>query len=161
MNLDWSRRVPPGLSASWERRLFGWALSAASLCSLLTFCARYWHARQGLYMQTPTGNVLLPHALIADLPILLHRVLIPVWLLMLLMPILVALHYLHYRRGSMSIYLMRRLPNRKLLHQQCWTLPLLGLLLCICAVLLLLALFTLIYLYATPAQCLPPIYRRF
>lgn len=154
-------QIPPGLSLSFERRLFLSALSGTSLLSVIFFYIRYSQARQALFMQVHPTKVLIPGAVISDFSHLLHHVLTPLFLLMLLMPVFVVLHYLHYRRGSMSIYLMRRLPNRRLLHQQCWTVPLLGLGLCMLVTLLLLVLFLLIYMYATPSPCLPSVYRRF
>ena len=81
--------------------------------------------------------------------------------MLLFLPFWVGLHYAHYYRGSKSIYLMRRLPDRTLLHRQCWTLPLLALGLTLLVLVLLPALYYLIYRYATPAQCLPLAYRRF
>lgn len=162
MKSNHSRWIPPGLSFASERHLFLVALSISSLLSAILFYVQYSQAWQTLFTRTYNRpRTILPDAMMPDFRLLLPHVLDSLLLLMLLMPVLAVLHYLYYRRGSMSIYLMRRLPDRKLLHQQCLTLPLLGLALCILAALLLLAIYFLIYLYVTPAQCLPPVYRRF
>ena len=68
---------------------------------------------------------------------------------------LVLWNYLSYRQGSMSVYLMRRLPDRSLIHRQCLTFPVLSAVLYVLTALLLLGIFALVYRYATPAGCLP------
>lgn len=159
------RIIPPGISTASEKKLYFIALGICSLLSIALFALRYFPAREALFVNNYASgkavSVLIPGAVIEDFPALLHRVFDPLFLLMALTPFVVLLHYLHYRRGSMSIYLMRRLPDRKLLHQQCWTLPLIALGLTALTTLLLLFFYFLIYLFATPAQCLPMAYRRF
>ena len=152
--------IPPGLDRAQEQRWFLTALTAASTVSFLIFISHYTTARAALFDHYHRNAVLIPGAIIESFPALLYRVLDPFFLLLLCLPFWVALHYMHYRRGSMSIYLMRRLPDRSLLHRQCWTLPLLGLAAAVLIGLLLLGLCFLIYRYATPAQCLPLAYRR-
>ena len=155
------RILPPGLNLRTERNAFLFALAAVSLITTGIFFLRYSSARDALFRHSGRKPFLIPDAMMEEFPVLLDRVFVPLLLLMLFTPFWVLLHVLHYRRGSMSIYLMRRLPDRSLLHQQCWTLPLLGLLLTVLTTLLLLGIFTLVYIYATPAACLPLAYRRF
>ncbi len=159
------RMIPPGISAASEKTLYFIALGICSLLSMALFAFHYAPAREALFMNNYTSGkavpVLIPGAVIEDFPVLLHRVFDPLFLLMALTPFVVLLHYLHYRQGSMSIYLMRRLPDGKLLHQQCWALPLVALGLTALTALLFLLFYFLIYLFATPAQCLPSAYRRF
>lgn len=159
------RPIPPGLSYAVERKAFGIALALTSLLSATLFFIHYSPARDNLYGYIQVGSdsqkILMTGVQIEDLSLILNRVLDPLLLLALCIPFWVLLHYLHYRRGSMSIYLMRRLPDRKLLHRQCWTLPLRCLALCAAVLLALLAIYVLIYIYATPAECLPLAYRRF
>ena len=165
MRPDLRRQLPPGLSYTRERNAFLRALAAVSALSLLLFLSgRYLPARKELFSYRRVGGqsvaTLIPGAQLPDLLQLLDRVLDPLLLLLLFVPFWVLLHYRHYRRGSMSIYLMRRLPDRTLLHRQCWTLPLVGLVLTLGTILVLLLLYALIYILATPAVCLPPAYRR-
>lgn len=57
-------------------------------------------------------------------------------------------------RGSRSIYLMRRLPDRWELARRCLTIPLVLILGAVVLTAALLALYYAIYLWGTPAQCL-------
>lgn len=59
-----------------------------------------------------------------------------------------------FRRGSRSIYLMRRLPDRWELARRCLTIPLVLILGAVVLTVVLLALYYAIYLWGTPAQCL-------
>jgi len=65
-------------------------------------------------------------------------------------------HYVYYYRGSKSIYLMRRLPNRFEIHRRAWTYPLCVILLCVVCVVVLFWLFFGLYLWITPNACLMP-----
>ena len=163
MRMNSKRCVPPGLSLKQERNCFLWGLLAVSVVSLMIFALHYSNARALLFDPPRTGQekLLIPGAVIAEFSSLLIHVFDSLFLLILCLPFWVGLHYAHYRRGSMSIYLMRRLPDQSLLHRQCWTLPLLGLAAVLLTGLLLLGLYFLIYRCATPAQCLPLAYRRF
>ena len=166
MKTDIRSLVPPGLSYKRERNTMLRVLAVMTLLSVLIFLlSRYLPARRELFDHIRIGgklvSTLIPGAQIQDFPQVMNRVLDPMLIAMLLAPVQVLLHYLYYRRGSMSIYLMRRLPDRGLLHRQCWTLPLLGLALTITITLILLGIYLLIYIYATPAACLPLAYRRF
>lgn len=155
MKADHARTIPPGLSFQKERNIFCLCLAGVSLLSIILFCRQYFTARQALFIYSYGRKVLLPDAVIAPFTPMLYHVFDPLIILLLALPFWGISHYLYFRQGSMSIYLMRRLPDQRLLGQQCWTLPLLGLLLCMLTVGLLLGLYVLIYRCATPAQCLP------
>lgn len=63
--------------------------------------------------------------------------------------------YRYHKRDTMSIYLMRRLPDKWDLHRRCWGMPVIltiGSFLLMGAVL---GLYYLVYLLLTPAGCLP------
>ena len=64
-------------------------------------------------------------------------------------------HYTSFTRDSMSIYVMRRIPDAKELHVRCLTLPIAALLLGALLTALLLFAYTQLYWNSTPAQCLP------
>ena len=151
-NMD--QLLPPGLSLAQERKWYFLSLGATSLISTAIFLSHYTTARSNLFSQHFSRTMLIPGAMIEPFSVLLDHVMDPLILLLLCLPFWVVLHYLYFRQGSMSIYLMRRLPDRTLLHRQCWTLPVLGLMLVLLAGLLLLGIYYLIYRYATPAQCL-------
>lgn len=161
MKLHRERMLPPGFTFTLERSLFwgGEVLVLAVFC--LTAFPRLHHAAAQLYINNLGSLVLIPGAMLPDFLTLLHHSFDGLFIVLLCLPLLVAVHYLSYRRGSMSIYLMRRLPDRWLLHQQCWTLPLMDLMLYLLTAGLLLGLFFLCYLHSAPLNCLPLPYRRF
>lgn len=63
--------------------------------------------------------------------------------------------YLYHRKGAMSIYLMRRLPDKWELHRRCWGRPLIYTAGSIGLMGLILLFYYMIYLLLTPAVCLP------
>lgn len=71
------------------------------------------------------------------------------------MILLASAHYLYHRYDTMSIYLMRRLPSRWELHRRCWSLPIAASVGSVLVALALVAVYYLIYILVTPAQCLP------
>lgn len=63
--------------------------------------------------------------------------------------------YAYHKKHSMSIYLMRRLPDRWELHRRCWGRPLIFTAGSFLLMGLVLAFYFLVYLILTPAECLP------
>lgn len=164
MKLDSKRIIPPGFTFTLEGTFFWSGEALVLIIFLISAFSRLNHAVAALYTENYGMNrppVLIPGAMLPDLWTLLHGAFNGLFIVLLCLPLLAAVHYLSYRRGSMSIYLMRRLPDRWLLHQQCLTLPLIDLLLYLLTALLLIGLFLLCYLHSAPAVCLPPAYRRF
>ena len=70
--------------------------------------------------------------------------------------ILAAYNYSGFRNGSKSYYLMRRLPDKWEYHRRCLALPLAATLAGLVLIPILMGLFYVLYLHATPAQCLQP-----
>ena len=159
MKREFTSYAPPGTNIPRELGLFGGALALAVLHSL-GFLTRYWRAYDALFEFHGSKRVLMEGALMEDFDFLLDRALWGFPLIALILLALVVWNYLSYRQDSMSIYLMRRLPDRGLLHRQCLTLPLLGIVLCVVTALVLLCIYHLIYLNCTPVQCLPVSYGR-
>ena len=69
---------------------------------------------------------------------------------------LAAWHYCYHYQDSRSIYLMRRLPNRRELWRRCLGLPLLGVAACGVLSAAHVLVFYAIYHYAASPQCLQP-----
>ncbi len=65
------------------------------------------------------------------------------------------LHYTYHYQGSKSIYLMRRLPDKGLMHRKAITLPIAEAVLTLLIALLIFTIYVLIYRYATPSEALP------
>lgn len=66
------------------------------------------------------------------------------------------IHYTSFRRGSMSIYTMKRIPDRMELHRRCLALPVMAVLIAVIIMTLEVLFFRHLYLTNTPAQILPP-----
>lgn len=157
---DAERHLPPGWD--WEnlRVWLGWG-HALSCISLFAFLSRYYDARSALYAYTQQLNgtmvlELVPGRIITPFDQLMSGLpWLGFWCFVILMGIQVWRHYRFHTQGTMSIYLMRRLPDKWELHRRCWTVPVLA---CI-AELVLFAVLTglcwLLYRFATPIQCLP------
>lgn len=64
-------------------------------------------------------------------------------------------HYWYYLKGSKSIYLVRRLPERYYTLKTCLGVTTIGIGLMLLTVGLLLGIFYLVYIFVTPAGCLP------
>ena len=68
-------------------------------------------------------------------------------------------HMQFHRKRSMSVYLMKRLPNPREYRIRCWGVPVLASLAALAEMALLFGIYYLIYLKFTPAQCLLAMYR--
>ena len=147
--------APPGLNLGPEYGLFFAGGLIAALIACVRFLDRFGSARSNLYDWIGREKVLIHGAVMPPLGELIGDAF--QWFLVAAAALLAVVlwHYLSYRQGSMSVYLMRRLPDKNLIHRQCWTLPVLGVILYILAVLVLTAVFYLTYRFGVPAQCLP------
>lgn len=149
------RLVPPGVDPLWELK---WCLVVLGGCVLCSFGYLFdlAQARSDLFLMAGTKQILRAGAVMADFGQVLGR-----WMSGFLMAavgsvLLAGWHYRYHRQGSMSIYLMRRLPQRWERHRRCLLLPVL---LAVAALVLavgLLAVYYQIYLWVTPDQCLVP-----
>ena len=154
MRKFFSRCTPPGVDAAKECKLLILWLALAAGFSLGTL-ANYLIAHNELFEIVAGQRYLIEGAVIADFHwitgVYFHG-------FILLIPAILGLavfHYAYYRRESMSIYLMKRLPDPAERHRRALTLPLLA----IAATVLLAAwmrvIYFALYLLATPKICLP------
>lgn len=159
MKIDLKKYAPPGVDVEREKNLFLTGMSFSAIYSSFFFVS-FWDEWEDLWyhgirepgIQTRTlreGAVMEPFAELLD------QHLVGYLILALCMFALVAAHYAYYSQGSKSIYLMRRLPDRKYLRRTCWTLPMAGVVICILAALISLLLFFGVYVGFTPKECLP------
>lgn len=151
-----ARRLPPGIPAKreWSKLLLGTALSAG--WAILAYLCAYAMALDRLYTVMGGERVLISGARMADFGQVFRfapagYVVFAGWLVFR-GGWFVASH----RQGSMSVYLMRRLPDRWEYARRCWTAPLLGLGTCLALTVITAALCYLIYTTCTPASCLVP-----
>lgn len=153
--LELSRLAPPGIDLKPELRLFYVGMGLASAFSF-GFFVRYSRAYSELFRSVGGERFLIAGAEMPDFVSLLQFYWAGFAVLALCMAGLAAYHYAYHRQGSMSIYLMRRLPDRSELHRRCLALPLTAIALCAAAAILLLFVFYGAYMAFTPGECLTP-----
>ncbi|MGI6358926.1 MAG: hypothetical protein ACOX2K_09595 [Bacillota bacterium] len=147
--------VPPGVDVSQELRWLCYGGIAAWLYSC-GFLVRYASRYDSLFHWDGTARVLDTRAIMPDFVEILGGSLNGFLILALCAVAMIAYHYAYHYQGSKSIYLMKRLPSRWELPRRCLTLPLLAVLACLCAALLLLLIYYGIYMALTPRACLAP-----
>lgn len=149
-----SRMTPPGIPLRREISflLFGYLLA---LLFSFQYLARYVEARQDLFEWVAGRRVLREGAVIADFPILMRQATFGFFAVACALLGLAVFHYIYYRQGSMSIYLMKRLPRRAERHVRALAFPLSAVVLTGAAAFLLRFLYFVLYLCATPKGCLP------
>ncbi len=159
MHFDAEKYLPAGWD--WENLKFGLVMGyVSSPLTLLFYLGRYWEARQGLYVTVEREGKrfleLVPTRTIAPFSWLISGApLVGFWAFLGLMALQVLRHYRYHTQGAMSIYLMKRLPDRWELHRRCWVIPLLSTLVELALMGVMVFLCWLLYRYATPEVCLP------
>lgn len=154
MNKFFTRNTPPGIDPWQEIGTFLLA-QMLSLFFSFQFFGRYQSARAQLYHTVDGKRFLLEGAKIADFGEILGLSLYGFGLTAVAMLGFIVYHYAYYRQGSMSIYLMKRLPNPTERHRRAWTLPILAMAASMAVALAVLLIYFAIYLLATPKACLP------
>lgn len=153
--IDWDALAPLGLGGRLTAKMIRGGLIASAIFA----CCSYWawldpYLRQlyegaGIVRKLRPGAVMTPFYQTLDSTSLLGYAMVALFMLPL-----AAWHYFYHYQDSRSIYLMRRLPNRRELWRRCLAIPLLGLAACgaLCAIHVPVA--YAIYRFSTPAQCL-------
>ena len=153
--LHLSALVPPNVSTGRELALFLAGEVGAILYGVVRFSSHYRRASRELYQWAGNKLILKVGAKMEPFGSLMDGVLVGFALAVVALVGLVVWHYLSYRQGSMSVYLMRRLPRPHLMDLQCWAGPLLGAVVYGLSAGGLTALCHLYYWSHTPAVCLP------
>ena len=148
--IDWNRYVPLGIDGAEIRNWVVWGLIFGAAWSL-GFFFRFADAKRDLFFTTGkwTGQPIKPFWEVIGNAFLLLSILAFIMIVMA-----VYFYFYHYQNGR-SIYTMKRLPNRWELWRRCLTVPVLIIVLCGLLALLLTGIYYLVYLYCTPAGCLP------
>lgn len=147
--------APPGIGVGKELQGFFTGLMVTCLLSL-TFFNRYSNAKALLYYVQGSKRVLKEGAVMTEFSVVLGDSLNSFWFFCFLLSGVVLWHYLCYRQGSKSFYLMKRLPNRFEIHKRAWTLPLLAVAVTVVVALVVLVFYYEFYMIATPKQCIAP-----
>ena len=151
-----SSLAPPGsnVKKEWRGTIIG--ILASALISLLFFQRWQLAVRYSLscYEYSVAHNTAFedPVASFADLT---GGVFAGFWFVIIVMAVMAALHFRLHFAGSKSIYLLRRLPDKRELVRRTIGMPLLGTALSLLTAAVLLLLYYLVYKYATPAALLP------
>ena len=150
--IDWSKYLPPGLDYEREKLFLLIGMGLSLFYSMFYFDI-YWDSYQSLFEFRE--NKIRPGAKIDPFWELVDRYPTGYLIVAVSMLALVAAHYAHYRQGSKSIYLVRRLPDRGFLHRTCWTIPLLWMGICLLAMAVTVLVYFAVYVGFTPRACLP------
>lgn len=147
--------TPPGIEPQRELRWLRRGLIAAVLWAVVLYFWLYTAAYQLLFSYVNGKKIPVPNAQMPPFRELLRLPMLGFAVAAAAMAILILLHYVYYSQGSHGMYLMRRLPDKGLIHRQCWTMPLLGLAVLAAAALVTAALAYFFYMYFTPVGAMP------
>ena len=156
--IEWSRYTPPGRDNS-QFLVCAWLWLGGAVLWSMRFLGNYIGAWDQLYEHTggmvSQTKVLVPGRVIEPFFEIAEDCfnLFPVFWLFLLLEVVAC--YFSFRTGTMSIYLMRRLPDRWDLHRRCWGKPLILSLFGLGILAATVGLYFLIYVLFTPAGYLP------
>lgn len=146
---------PPGYEYRKERNAAGILLALGAFLSLRFLGRLYTAVEELYYMDRTGGRSLRPGAqarsfteLAAGCP----GMFLPFFLFLGAMAVY---HYFYYYRDTRSIYLMKRLPDRRGLAESCVRAPLQGMAAGAVCMLLMGLLYYGIYLLAVPPACMP------
>ena len=148
---------PPGADGKTEVTIFCIWLFACVMVSF-QFFFRYAEAYRGLFYWEKGERFLYPGAYIGDYTDILGKSLIGFPMLILLMALFAGFHYYLYHMESKSIYLIKRLPDRRYLWKTCVNAPLIGTLVTLAVMGLLFLLYLLFYRAVTPPECLRAVF---
>lgn len=149
-----SRYLPPGADTKVTiRNVIIWLCFAAA-CNIFVFAYRYYHAWESLYLNQIYRWVLRPDAQMPDFSVLSQGSLLTYLTSLFLLVGMTIDNYRSFHAGSVSAYVMRRIPDAKELHMRCLTVPVCAALLMTALIILLLFIERAVYVAFTPARCL-------
>ena len=147
------KMCPPGYELKVEYRLF-WIWMIFSILYSMRFLIEYVNAYNNLFLYNGQTRVLNSEMRMPRFFYLLEGAFDPFYLGLVVVLFVFALHYDYYRRESKSIYLMKRLKDRRLLKITYFGTPCVYGLIFIGTVILLLIVYYMIYRFVTPQICL-------
>ena len=149
------RNSPPGIELKQEYHVWLIGNISAVLVSLFAFLNKYTDARNQLFTYATGTRERIEGAIITPFYNLFSIYFSGFIIISVVTLCFTIYHYAYFRQGSMSIYLMKRLPKKGELHRRAITIPCLSVLATLVIALLTIAFFFLIYILATPKACLP------
>lgn len=150
--------LPIGFDADKEKSRITFGLISAAMFSLLVFAYRLNAARDALYMYPAPNHIktIISGARMADFGDVLGFSMAGFIILALSMIGLAVYHYNYHFQGSKSIYLMKRLPDRREFARRCFAVPAAVIVISLTSAFVLLVVYYWIYIAATPKPCLVP-----
>ena len=149
------RHAPPGLDLRTELYTFIIGNGLSVLVSFLAFLDKYLDARRQLFTYENGIRERIGGAVMTPFPQLFSVYFSGFFLVALVMLGFIIHHYAYYRQGSMSQYLMKRLPRKSERHIRALTLPCLAVLATAAVAFAAILFYFMIYVLATPTACLP------
>ncbi len=149
------KNLPPGMNPAEERNFVKIGLVLSALIAFLDVIVCFTELNH-LYQYRAGKRILDASRKMPDFAEIFQRFPIGFAILAVCMLGFIVYHYVYYYRGSKSIYLMRRLPDRWEIHRRAWSYPLCVILLCALCVVVLFWLYFGLYLWITPNECLVP-----
>lgn len=149
------RNTPPGINLKQMYHVFLFCNIGSVLYSFFAFIGNYLEAREELFTYIGAERIRIAGAIIAPFHNLLTFCFSGFIISAIVMLCFILYHYIYYRQGSMSIYLMKRLPKKSEIHRRAFTVPSLAVLAVIAIAIATIMFYYLIYLIATPKACLP------
>lgn len=125
-----NRYSPPGMELKQEKRIFIWGMILSILYSVFYWAAKYVEAYNSLFVYKNGKHLLNVNAEMPYFRALLGHSFIGFAILSVIMLGFIVYHYIYYRQGSMSIYLMKRLPKKSELHIRALAIPSIVVVLC-------------------------------
>ena len=150
MNEFFKRNSPPGIDLKQEWRVFLIGNIVSVLISFFAFIDKYVDARNQLFVYEIDKKMLIEGAIIAPFSNLFSVYFSGFFLVACFLLGYVIHHYLYFRQDSMSIYLMKRLPDKRELHRRALTVPCLAVLATIGVALAAILFYFIIYILAKP-----------
>lgn len=150
---------PPGYDKQKECRQLFFSLLAGIIFSFRCIAMYYeayddllvWKVENGFGVE----KVVRQGAKIVPFEEIISYNFMMLWLVLFLLIITVLKHYLYYTKGSKSIYLVRRIPDKRYVWRTCVLGPLIGMGITLAVIGILRLVYWLIYIGVTPVECLP------
>ena len=149
------RNSPPGIDLKQEYAVFIIGNCCSAVLAVFSFLINYIKHRESLFAYVSTQRILIDGAVMTPFYKLNNYCFSGFFFVALFMLGYVIYHYMYFRHGSMSIYLMKRLPSKTEFLKRVWTVPLTAII-CTLAIAVATLLFCyIVYFFATPKICLP------
>lgn len=148
--------LPIGYSREHESNILALSITAAVIISTVSFLVSYVPARADLFETAYNGSkYLISGTIMEDFADVLGS--IPSIFLTFALICLIAQtysHYAHHKNGSNAIYTMKRLADERELARRCVVLPLIEAAIILASAVVMIAVFYIIYMLATPDECI-------